>query len=126
MLAGKETHDNYVTNVASRICVDDFWDSSSSMQHCAAETAQTGGFLQKQYATAILTFEPPPKAVIVLHRRNFSGDHFRLLYCKTIERFCSDLTSRSRYFCTLTDSPQTENITCQRKLQSITRKHQNI
>jgi hypothetical protein len=48
MLAGKETHDNYVTNVASRICVDDFWDSSSSMQHCAAETAQTGGFLQKQ------------------------------------------------------------------------------
>jgi hypothetical protein len=48
MLAGKETHDNYVTNVASRICVDDFWDSSSSMQHCAAETAHTGGFLQKQ------------------------------------------------------------------------------
>src|ERR1700726_4538363 len=48
MLAGKETHDNYVTNVASRICVDDFWDSSSSMQHCAAETVQTGRFLQKQ------------------------------------------------------------------------------
>jgi hypothetical protein len=37
MLAGKETHDNYVTNVASRICVDDFWDSSSSMQHYTAE-----------------------------------------------------------------------------------------
>ena len=31
MLAGKETHDNCVTNVASRICVDDFWDSSSPM-----------------------------------------------------------------------------------------------
>jgi hypothetical protein len=55
-------------------------------------------------------------------RRTISG----VLHCKMNEQFCSDLTYRSRLsFLPNQLNSNGENI-CQRKLQSITRKHQNI
>jgi len=42
------------------------------------------------------------------------------------EQLCTDLTYRSRYLHYLINSSQMEEIIWQRKLQGITRKHQNI
>src|ERR1700687_800715 len=90
---------------------------STRTKDCGRKRRADHAWRQSGLQESLLTapFAEPP-------RRTISG----VLHCKMNEQFCSDLTYRSRLsFLPNQLNSNGENI-CQRKLQSITSKHQNI